>query len=197
MLVEEDGVNVVASVPPGAPAARRLLELGVDVALVDVTSSRGLADARQLLAANPDLKVIGIGGGDNASDVLAWAEAGLAGSISAECSLADLHSAIETAARGEALCSPRAAAVLIQRVASLAGDHARGTTDTQPLTSRQAEILRLIECGLSNKAIARELCIELATVKNHVHTILEKLHVNRRVEAAAWAREAGLGEWQR
>jgi two-component system nitrate/nitrite response regulator NarL len=56
------------------------------------------------------------------------------------------------------------------------------------LTAREAEILALIDAGLSNKQIAHRLVIELATVKNHVHHILEKLHVHRRAEAAAHLR---------
>jgi two-component system, NarL family, nitrate/nitrite response regulator NarL len=60
------------------------------------------------------------------------------------------------------------------------------------LTARELDVLRLVEEGLSNKEIAKALSIELATVKNHVHNILEKLNVNRRTEAAARARRHGL-----
>ena len=59
------------------------------------------------------------------------------------------------------------------------------------LTPREAEILALVDSGLSNKQIALELCIEVATVKNHVHNILAKLQVSRRSEAAAVMRSAG------
>ena len=59
------------------------------------------------------------------------------------------------------------------------------------LTARELEIIRLIERGLSNKEIAHELCIEIATVKNHVHKILEKLQVKTRTEATAvWRNSA-------
>ena len=56
---------------------------------------------------------------------------------------------------------------------------------TVPVTAIERQIIRLIECGLSNKEIARELCIETATVKNHVHNILEKLQVGTRAEVTA------------
>ena len=56
------------------------------------------------------------------------------------------------------------------------------------LTVRELEILELIDQGLTNKEIARRLCIELSTVKNHVHNILEKLQVRRRADAVLWAR---------
>jgi len=81
------------------------------------------------------------------------------------------------------------AAALIRRVASVAGERtvANGTL----LTRREREIVRLIGDGLSNKEIARSLQIELATVKNHVHNVLEKLHVGSRTAAVAAARASG------
>jgi two-component system nitrate/nitrite response regulator NarL len=191
VLAEDSRVAVVGSAAPADIAACRALETRTEVALVDVAAHDGLTTARRLLQTSPELKILGVGCGESDSDVLAWAEAGLVGCLPSECSLEDLLASVETAARGEVLCSPRVTAVLLRRVASFAGDHGREGPETQ-LTSRQLEILTLIEDGLSNKAIARELCIELPTVKNHVHAILEKLHVHRRVDAAAWAREAGL-----
>jgi DNA-binding NarL/FixJ family response regulator len=75
----------------------------------------------------------------------------------------------------------------MRRLASLA--HGAGDGDpTEPLTSREREILDLIDEGLSNKQIAQQLRIELSTVKNHVHNILGKLGVQRRGEAAALVR---------
>jgi len=60
------------------------------------------------------------------------------------------------------------------------------------LTARERQVLRLIDSGLSNKEIAQQLRIELATVKNHVHNILEKLQVRRRGAAAAVLRETAV-----
>ena len=59
------------------------------------------------------------------------------------------------------------------------------------LTVRERQIARLLDEGLSNKEIAIQLCIEVATVKNHVHNILEKLNVQRRAEAVTAARVRG------
>jgi len=91
--------------------------------------------------------------------------------------------------RGEAVCSPRVAGALLRRIAALATD---GRSDRVPahLTKREREIMGLIDEGLSNKEIAKRLRIEVATVKNHVHNILEKLQVHRRGEAAARVRAA-------
>jgi len=87
------------------------------------------------------------------------------------------------------VCSPRVAGALLRRIAALATD---GRSDRVPahLTNREREIMGLIDEGLSNKEIAKRLRIEVATVKNHVHNILEKLQVHRRGEAAARVRAA-------
>jgi len=60
------------------------------------------------------------------------------------------------------------------------------------LTGREREILHLVDDGMTNKAIARGLVIELATVKNHVHNILKKLHVHTRIDASTWYRRGGF-----
>jgi ATP/maltotriose-dependent transcriptional regulator MalT len=87
------------------------------------------------------------------------------------------------------LTSPAVAAVLLRRVAALGGE--RGAGDGPALTRRERQIVGLIGRGLSNKEIAGTLRIELPTVKNHVHNILEKLRVERRAEAVSVARARG------
>jgi two-component system, NarL family, nitrate/nitrite response regulator NarL len=116
--------------------------------------------------------------------VLAYAEAGIAGYVSRDGSVQDLVTAIEGAVKGELRCSPRLAGTILRRLAwraAVGGDVSPRTT----LTSRETEIVRLIDQGLSNKEIAVRLGIEVATVKNHVHNLLDKLRVHRRSEAAA------------
>jgi two-component system, NarL family, nitrate/nitrite response regulator NarL len=81
-------------------------------------------------------------------------------------------------------CSPKLAATLLRRVAALAQEQ-RSPSALDSLTIRERQIVGLIGDGLSNKEIASGLKIEVATVKNHVHNILEKLNVTRRSEAAA------------
>src|SRR5207245_3665031 len=88
---------------------------------------------------------------------------------------------------GEALCSPRVAGALFKRIALLAAAVPGGHPATV-LSRREAEILALIQIRLSNKDIARTLTIEVATVKNHVHSLLTKLNVSTRAEAAVLGR---------
>jgi DNA-binding NarL/FixJ family response regulator len=137
---------------------------------------------RSLSRAWPDAKIVAFGVGDREQDIVACAEAGLAGYVPRGASVDDLVSAIHSASRGELWCTPSAAGTLFRRVASMA---ARVPQESGfNLTGREQEIAELLARGLSNKEIARRLQIELATVKNHVHHILEKLNVRRRSEAA-------------
>jgi len=160
-----------------------------DVILLDTVPADADVSIRALLAALPDVRVVALTVPNYETEILAVAEAGIAGFVTSDASVAELVAAIESVARGEALCSPSVAAALMRRLASLA----RSWTDLdpiEPLTTREREILELIDEGLSNKQIAQRLRIELPTVKNHVHHILGKLGVHRRAEAAALARAA-------
>jgi DNA-binding NarL/FixJ family response regulator len=103
----------------------------------------------------------------------------------------DLVATIESASRGELRCSAKIAAALLRRVADLATERDISKTNAR-LTRREQENACLVEEGLSNKEIAARLFIEVATVKNHVHNILEKLQVRTRGEAAAAVRRRGL-----
>ena len=124
---------------------------------------------------------------ENEDEVLACAEAGVAGFVAREATMDELLTTLRTAARGDLRCSPRVASLVVRRVAVLAGSPPQ-RREALNLTRREAEIVSLIDAGFSNKQIATRLGIEIATVKNHVHNLLEKLKVHRRGEAAAAVR---------
>jgi two-component system nitrate/nitrite response regulator NarL len=172
-----------------ARAQLDLLERPPDAALVDLGLAEGAGAARALHDAFPALAVVALGVRETDRDVVSMAEAGVAGLVSRNAGLPELLDAIEAAARDEALCSPAVTAALLRRVASYAG-HA-GPSEEPPLTRREREVIVLIGKGLTNKQIAGSLRIELPTVKNHVHNILEKLRVSRRTDAVAAARARG------
>jgi len=195
VLERQPNISVVATAATSDGSLAPLLQLGPDVILIDKAMPDSLAAMRRVAVAAPGAKVVslsvreGEGEGEDDRDVLASAEAGAIAYVPREASLEDLVAVIECAVRGEAVCSPRVAGALLRRIAALATD---GRSDRVParLTKREREIMGLIDEGLSNKEIAKRLRIEVATVKNHVHNILEKLQVHRRGEAAARLRAA-------
>ena len=158
-----------------------------DVVLLDLTIADAVGAVRAV--AGSQTRLIALGVPEVESDVVEAAEAGVSGYVGRDASLRELVEAVECTARGESPCPPQITALLLGRIAATAR---RSPTDLAArLTPREAEIVELIDEGLSNKQIARRLSIEPATVKNHVHNILEKLDVTRRGEAAAALRHAG------
>lgn len=182
-------LSVVATAARRDEALASLPAVQPDVILMDMASPDSCGAVRAILQRLPQARVIALGVFEDGDDVLGCAEAGVSGYVPREASIDDLVTVIESVARGEAICSPRVAASLLRRVAALAEGNG-GARLRAHLTSREREIVRLIDDGLSNKEIARGLGIEVATVKNHVHNILEKLQVHRRGEAAARVRGA-------
>ena len=162
--------------------------LDPDVVLLDLARDDGVAAIRHIVAELPWVPTVVLGVPEDDDSVIACAEAGAAAYVTRDESLDDLHHTLLAVARGESPCSPKRVAMLLRRLAALAADPVQnGTTDVH-LTPRESEVLSLIDAGLSNKQIAQKLCVELPTVKNHVHNILEKLGVDRRAQAAAWLR---------
>ena len=153
--------------------------------------TEGTDAVRALAAAAPQVKLVALAVPEVEREVIAVAEAGAAAYVTPDGSMEDLASVVQSVERGEVLCSPGMAAGLFRRVAALARERRLDPIE-EKLTARELDVLRLIEEGLSNKEIATALSIELPTVKNHVHRILEKLHVHRRSQAAARARRHGL-----
>ncbi len=168
-----------------APAAvLSLRSCPPDVVLLNLASMDGLATVAALRTAAPTVPVVALAVTDTDDEIVAHAEAGVTGFVPRHGTLEDLKLTIASVVRGEAVCPPRIAGALLRRVCTLAARRC-GSADTTHLTPREREVLVLIEQGLSNKEIALRLNIEVRTVKNHVHNLLEKLQVRRRGEAAA------------
>jgi DNA-binding NarL/FixJ family response regulator len=174
--LQQLGSMCVVGAAGGSEAMTAMREAPADAVLLDASAAESLAFARTLKSIWPDVPVVGFGIGDDASG-LACAEAGLVGFVGRDGTLAELASTVDGALAGEVQCSPRLAALLCARVAALSGSRLEGAS---PLTRRERQIAELVSDGMSNKEIAIELHIGPATVKNHVHNILEKFKVARR-----------------
>jgi DNA-binding NarL/FixJ family response regulator len=125
---------------------------------------------------------------DKESEIVGCAEAGVAGYHMRTDSLDDLLVLIHEVAAGETSCSPEVSAILLRRLSALASQR-QPVAKELALTTREAQILRMLELGRSNQDIATQLSIAVHTVKNHVHSLLTKLGVSTRAEAAALSRK--------
>ena len=152
-----------------------------EVVLLDAAMAHSLALARTIRTRTPDIRIVGFGISGSAEQLIACAESGLTAFVDSEGSIDELVEAVHGALKGELACSPQLAALLCERLATLASTF---NPATQPLTRRERQVATLISEGLSNKEIAIDLKIGAATVKNHVHKILEKLKVRRRTAIA-------------
>lgn len=186
-LARSPRLRIVGATAPDE-AAVAAVAARPDVVLLDMSTSADPALARALIAALPGVKVIAFAVTESDQEVIACAQSGMAGYVSRDQTRGDLIAAVEHAMRGELRCTPRTAAMLFDRLGrdriAAPAPHLPDAAQA-PLTRRQREICRLICDGLSNKAIARELGLSVATVKNHVHILLGRLQVSRRGEAAA------------
>ena len=190
-LEGETDINVVGCVISMDDAMKIVRENEVDVALV----STRLPDLGALKLTNaitelkPSTKVLALGLTEEKQNVLRYVEAGATGYVLKDDSLEDLIETVRAAQDGKVFVSPQIAAAIMERLSGLArifSDVENNITNATDLTSRELEVLKLISEGRTNQQIAENLVIEIGTVKNHVHNILDKLHVSSRREAAAY-----------
>jgi two-component system nitrate/nitrite response regulator NarL len=166
-------------------------DAAADAVLLDTELDGAIPTAGRLAARCPDLKIVALGAFTEEVDVIAWAEAGVAAFVTQMDGLDSLVATLESVVEGRVVCTPLIAAALLRRVKAAAAE-ALPAVGPAPLTLRELDVLKLVDEGLSNKEIAGRLGIKLATVKNHVHNILEKLDVERRTEAVFHVRRLGL-----
>jgi two-component system nitrate/nitrite response regulator NarL len=189
ILDRREGLTVVGMARDSEEALARIEELAPQIVLLDMADAESHAVAREIGSLTPQIRIVALGVIEVERDVLACAEAGIAEYVPRDGSREDLVAAVKSAACGEVHCSPQQAGTLWRRLAALAANQRQASAIE--LTRREREIVGLIDHDLSNKEIARQLGIEVATVKNHVHNLLDKLHVTTRTQAAASMR-AGM-----
>jgi DNA-binding NarL/FixJ family response regulator len=172
-------VALVASTPP-------------DVVLMDLHMPvlNGIAATRRMRVEHPAVRVIALTTFDDDEEVFAALRAGAVGYLLKDVSSARLVEAVLAAARGESVLQPSVAAKLVARVATL--PEPAVSAPVNPLSERELEVLRHLAEGRSNREIARVLFLSEGTVKNHVTSVLSKLGVRDRTQAALQAHRMGL-----
>jgi two-component system nitrate/nitrite response regulator NarL len=191
-LHRREGVAVLEAVTLDAQGIARIVAAEPDVVLVDLGHADAIATARLLRTAAPQAKLVAFALDEIDANVFACAAAGFSGYIPRESSAEEMHRAIVDVMDGRMQCAPHIAAAMFRRLADLLRT-ADPRASLPSLTSREGEILALAEAGRTNKEIARDLAISCATVKNHMHNILQKLQVTRRGQAVARLRSYRVG----
>jgi DNA-binding NarL/FixJ family response regulator len=200
LLAVQPDFAVVGEAANGEEALRLAARLRPQVALMDLRMPvlDGVAATRRLHAAQPDCRVIVLTTFDDDEDVFEGLRAGAVGYLLKDVTSPTLAEAIRAAARGESFLQPAVAAKVVAefaRLADRAGQTPRPRASealVEPLSERETEILRLVAQGASNREIAARLFIAEGTVKNHLTSILGKLGVHDRTQAALRARDLGL-----
>ena len=179
-LATQPRLTVLGTSANRADAREQVQKLRPHVVLIDIATRESLELISDLRAAPIQSKILALAVEESAPDIIECAEAGATGYVAAEASMDDLVKAIERITDGELLCTPQIAAELFGRISH----RERLPMGSQKLTSRERQVLDCIRRGNSNKEIGQTLNISEATVKNHVHHLLEKLAVTTRAQAA-------------
>ena len=187
-LLRESGVDVIAEVPNGEAALGAVEELAPDVVVMDLNmpGMSGLEATRRLVAQSPATRVLVVSVSAQEADVTDAILAGASGYVLKEAPVEEVVAGIRAAAAGQSLISPRIATMLLQRIRDAGG---AVDMDLAPanLSARELEVLGLMAEGKSNHEIADALVISPSTVHNHISSILMKLQVENRVQAAVRA----------
>ena len=192
-LLRAAGLEVVGEAGDGEQAVAAAQRLRPDVVLMDVQMPGldGIEATRRIKAELPEVQVVMLTVSQDDADLFGALKAGARGYLLKSLSSDEFVDMLQGLGRGEAPLSRRLTGRLIEGIARGSGVGA-DAAELDSLTRREAELLRLVAAGLSNKAIAGRLAVSENTVKYHMKNILQKLRLNNRAEAAAYAVRSGL-----
>lgn len=192
LLNSVDGLEVVGVAATGHEAIRKVMETRPNVAVLDLQMPGldGYEATRQIARTAPKVAVLVLTMFEDDDAMFAAMRAGANGYLVKGAQQDEIIRAIHAVAAGEAIFGSSVA----KRVLGLLGSAPRAVEEPFPeLTHRERQILDLLAAGLTNPAIARQLGLTAKTVANNVSTILAKLQIADRAQAALRARDAGLG----
>ena len=183
-------IHVVGTARSARDAEQSLMEKSIRVLLLDVPRSQRAEAVERTCRIDNTIRVVAFGIREDEDEIIGCAQAGVAGFVGPESSIEDLTAAVRGVLRGDVHCSPHMAGMLFrcirrERVAEVDDLDAANVLADGCLTKRESEALALVGRGLSNKEIASSLHIAVPTVKNHLHSAFQKLHVRGRGEAVA------------
>jgi DNA-binding NarL/FixJ family response regulator len=195
-LLSEQGLEVLGEAGTGEAALKLVEQTAPDVVVMDLNmpGMGGVEATRRLTEAAPNTRVVVLTIAADSGHVIDALMAGACGYLLKDAAVEDIVTGIRAAAAGESLISPPIASKLLTR---LRADQ-REEPETVPgvagtgLSEREIEVLRLLAAGKDNAEIAQELFISPKTVKNHISSILAKLQIENRIQAAVYAVRSGI-----
>ena len=194
VLSSDETIEVVGEAGDGRVALEEIRTLRPDLVLMDIRMPEldGIAATREVLAAEPDVKVVVLTTFEEDDYIFGALSAGASGFLLKRTSPEELIAAIHSVAAGDSLLSPSVTRRVIDRMARQPLPGAAADGRLRELTPREREVLELVAHGLANAEIAAALVVEESTVKTHVKRILMKLRLRDRVQAVIFAYESGL-----
>ncbi|WP_084265664.1 response regulator [Actinomadura macra] len=192
----EAGHEVVATAGDGRSAVRIAAAARPGVAVVDLQlpDISGVEVTRNLVAADPPIRVLVLSASGEQQDVLEAVKAGATGYLLKSAAREEFLDAVRRTGAGDAVFTPGLAGLVLGEYRRLAAAPARPDDDAPRLTDRETEVLRLVAKGLTYKQIAQRLVLSHRTVQNHVQNTLGKLQLHNRVELVRYAIEKGLDQ---
>jgi two-component system, NarL family, nitrate/nitrite response regulator NarL len=194
LLAAEPGIEVVGQASSGRAGVQLAKELRPDVVLMDLRMPdiSGQQATRDILAERPETRVVVLTILSEDDDVEAAVRAGASGFLAKDTPTDEVVAALRASVTGAAWLSPRAAEVVLGRVRRAENELAAENEPHEELSPRELEVLHMLARGMENAEIAAALNISPRTAKNHVSSILAKLGLPSRVQAAIYAVRHGL-----
>jgi two-component system, NarL family, nitrate/nitrite response regulator NarL len=188
---------LIAEASDGREGVERALALKPQVVLMDVRMPRlgGIEATRRIKESLPDTRIIMLTVSEEDVDLFDAIRSGAHGYLLKNMRPEELFERLEDALRGEAVMAPQMAQRILKILVNDPGLRLDSADKSLPLSAREIEVLESVCEGASNKEIAERLFISVGTVKNHIHNILDKLHLKNRAQIAAYGRTRRLTHW--
>jgi DNA-binding NarL/FixJ family response regulator len=187
-------VEIVAEAEDGETAVHLVTELAPDVVVMDLAmpGMSGIEATRKLATVAPLCRVLVLTGSGEQHDVLDAIMAGACGYLLKDAKSEEIADGVRAAAAGESVISRSVAGRLLDQVRGRDSNADPGDAIRATLTERELEVLKLVASGKENNEIARDLFISPKTVQNHISSILAKLQLENRIQAAVAAVRSGI-----
>jgi DNA-binding NarL/FixJ family response regulator len=192
LLEKEHDMKVVAEASQGRTAVRLAREHAPDVVIIDITMPdlNGVEASHQILAENPETKVVALSMHSDEQFVAGMLKAGASGYLLKDCAAEELCHAIRAVMAGETYLSPKIASIVVE---DYRRDLSRAELTHPPeLTSREREVLQLVAEGQTSKNIAERLHVSVKTVEAHRQQIMDKLNIRTVAGLTKYAIRKGI-----